>query len=218
MKFLKCYSPLMLKLFGNQVIISLLSNMLFGTLNKFPLLLTIGTVLALGVYFYMQHRVVWEYACAETIKHPSLQYHFGSLTGLIVGLGCGLPAFLFNLIPVISPMYITETNNLSGGISYLCYTVSKFFFNGQYVAIMDSIFPTVVTEVVDPVIAHQNATQILQSIPVYLLTIIPLALVCWFSFWLGLKDKTIPALLGIEHLFNRKRKDKKKNTAPTLKK
>ncbi len=218
MKFFKYHTPLMLKLLGNQVIISLLSNMLFGTLNKIPILLTIGTVMALGVYFYMQHRLVWEHACAETLKHPDLQLHVGAFTGFIVGFGCGIPAFIINLIPVLSPMYITETNNLSGGISYLCYAIGKFFFNGQYVAIMDSFFPTVVTKVADEAIGRQNATNIINSIPFYLLTILPLALVCWFSFWLGLKDKTIPAWLGIEHLFNRKKKEKQKENAPTLKK
>lgn len=218
MRFLKYYTPLMVKLLGNQIIISLLSNMLFGTLNQYPLLLTIGTVMALGVYFYMQHRVVWEHACAETLKHPELQMHLGPITGLLVGFGSGIPAFLINLVPVLFPMYVNELGNLSGGFSYLCYVLSKFLFNGQYVAILDSIFPTVVFDTKDAVLGAQNGANIIASIPFYLLTILPLALVCWFSYWLGLKDKTIPGWLGIEHLFRRQSKEKKKDSRPSIKK
>lgn len=216
MRFLKYYTPLMFKLLGTQIIISLLSNMLYGTLYDFPVLLIIGTVMALGIYFYMQYRAVWEHACKETMKHPDLQMHIGPVTGLLVGLGSGIPAFIINLIPTLLPMHVTELGELSGGISQLCYSVGKFFFNGQYVAIIHSFFPLQVFDVQNEVLAAQNGANIVASVPYYLFTILPVALISWFAYWLGLKDKTLAAFFHMEHLFTNKKKEKA--TPPTLKK
>ena len=190
--------------------------MLYGTLYDIPILLTIGMVLALGIYFYMQYRVVWEHTCREAVRPKEQQVHFGSVTGLMIGLFASLPSFLINLVPVLSPMHVTELGGLSGGLSQLCYTVGKFFFNGQYIAVIQSFFPMQILEVQNTALAAQNAAAIIASVPYYLLTALPLMLVTWFAFWLGLKDRTIPSLLGIEHLFVTKKK--KENRAPTLKK
>ena len=215
MKLFKYHLPLMFKLLGNQIIISLLSNMLYGTLYDIPVLLSIGTVLALGIYLYMQFHIVWEHACKETMKHPELQNHVGSATGLLIGFGSSIPALVFNLIPTVFPMHVTELGELSGGISQLFYTLSKFFFNGQYVAIISSFFPIQIIDVQNNVIAAQNGANIVASVPYYTLTIIPVILICWFAYWLGLKDKSILGWLGIEHLFQKKEKN---NQKPTLKK
>ena len=214
MKFLKYYLPLMLKLFGTQIIISLLSNMLFGTLSDLPILLSIGTVCALFVYFYLQYRTVWEHTCNETMKPAEEQHHRGAISGLYIGLCNGLPAFIFNLIPVLFPMHVTENGDLSGGIGKLCYTLAKFFFNGQYVAILHGFFPTKVLTVSDPVLAAENAHSILASIPWYLPTFLPLALVTWFAFWLGLKDRSLSQALGIE---TKPKKKKERKDPPKLK-
>ena len=216
MKFLKPHLSVMLKLFGNQIIISLLSNMLYGTLYDIPILLTIGMVLALGIYYYMQYRVIWEHACRESIRPREQQQHIGPVTGLVVALCASLPSLIVNLVPVLSPMHVTELGGLSGGLPQLCYTLGKFFFNGQYIAIIQSFFPMQILDVQNTALAAQNAASIIASVPYYLLTVLPLMLVGWFAYWLGLKDRTIPALLGIEHLFVAKKK--KETQAPTLKK
>ncbi len=220
MRFFKYYLPLIFKLIGTQMIISLLSMMLYGTLSDIPVLLIIGMTLALCIYYYLQHRTVWEHACKESMKHPDLQMHIGPVTGLLVGLASGIPAFLLNLVPVIWPMTIistgTNAGDISTGFSYLCYTIGKFLFNGQYIAIIHSFFPLVEVETKGGEVVAQNGANILASVPYYLLTILPVAFICWFSYWLGLKDKTILGWLKLDHLFQAN--PKKKEDRPAMKK
>ncbi len=207
MDFLKYYLPLMLQLFGTQIIISLLSGMLYTTLFDYPVLLVIATVLALGIYFYLQYRTVWEHTCRESLRLPEKQHHIGHISGLIIGLCAGLPAFVFNLIPALF-LRATDTFEFSGGFPYISYVIAKLLFNGQYLSIINAFF--------DPTLGDA-ATKIqtnIASLPYYLLTILPLAFVTWFAFWLGLKDKSLSSLLGIQV----KTKKDKGEQKPILKK
>lgn len=200
MKFFQTLShfrPVMVRLLTTQIILSLLSNMLYVTLSDIPVLLFIGTLFALGIYFYLIYLTVWEEGCHEVLRKPEEQCHVGHVTGLMIGFFSALPGFLCTLIPVLFPIAVSVEGTL-GGVSNVFHIISKFFFNGEYLAVLSAAFPLQETSVVNTEIALANAKVILASLPFYLLCIIPTCLISWFAFWVGLKNRTLASLLGIE--------------------
>ena len=174
MNFWKRNLPIMGKLLGTQIVMSMLGKMLYLAVSEIVPLLMIGIACSIGIYFYMVYDIIWKAGCEEALRTPDEQTNFGSLTGAVIAAGAAAPGFLLSLVPVLFPLTANGAGNPTGW-NYVIYVISEFFFNGCYGGLIRVLFPLTQTATANYELALSNIAVMNASMPYYLISIVPVS-------------------------------------------
>lgn len=200
MKFLKKNSYLMFKIFGTQFAMSILGTMLYVAVADFALLVIIGTVCTVFTYWFLVYRTMWEEGAREGLRSKAEQTNFGPLSGTVIALIAGVLGILTAAVPLIFPLRLSETGEIANSFSKVCYLFSRFFFNGQYTGILQSVFPTLET-----MTTAERFANIKSQLPWTLVSVLPAIVAATSGYAIGLKNKSIAGIFGFD--VNRKKRD-----------
>ena len=173
MYFFKTNYSMILKTIVFQIILSWFGMMLFVATSESPALAVIGSVLAIGSYFFIMYDQFWAIGAKNAIKKQSY-----TLQAFIAAVLAYLPAMILVVILLISPAY-DATGEATG--SFVFFSVLKSMFMGIFSSLM---------KVMNVALKDQNlyfAFATLMGI-----------FSCFFGYVMGNKEIKITALMGFK--------------------
>ncbi len=188
MSFWKRNLPIVGKLVGTQIILSMLGKMVYLAVSEITFLLVVGIVTSIGLFYYLIYDIIWKAGCDEALRTPDERTNIGPVTGAILGFCGALPGFVLSLVPVLFPLTPNAVGNPTGW-NYVIYVITEFFFNGVYGGLIRVLFPVHVIANADYEVALSNIAIYNASMPYYLISIVPVTLIGLVAYSYGLKDK-----------------------------
>jgi len=117
------------------------------------------------------------------VRREDAKLGSGAFTGLLITLFASVPALVFNLICVFSPMVLDLDGNIISSLSYVSFLLIKLLFSGTFVGVIQSVLPT-----------ELEPLNVLAQPPYYLLTLLPAILAGFGGYLWGLKDRKLSEL------------------------
>lgn len=191
MNFFKEHTFDMVKLFLNQIGVTVFATVLTIATRANPSLLFWSSVLSLGLYLFLQYCLCWEVGARDKIKIDGGRMEEMSGKGLLLALGANIFNILLSLL--IGLGFLIDTK-WSESVAAVC-NVFLRLFNGMYQGFIKIIG--------DAVNKTESVNSIYESLSPevtwwwFLVAIIPVILVCGLGYLLGSKNIRILGKLGI---------------------
>ncbi len=197
MKFLKENSYDIVKLFINQIGISIFSIMLYsavGTLSDNLAFEIVVSVFATLFYFALIYTASWDFGASDKVRIETGRISSVPAKGAIVALIANAPNIIIAICAIIGKLIVYLGGPASADILWLVCNILIRFIAGMYLGIVRGVFSFLPST--------DSLTYILEGIG---FTVMPLisVLVCHFGYTLGTKNFRILALFGINQSSNK---------------
>lgn len=182
--FLKEHSFDMVKLFLNQIVMSVFGIMLWmAALANKPLLLA-ASIFSVLFYLFINYSSLWELGAKDKIRVDAGRLTAMPKKGVYIALGAALPNIILTILIGIGVVIDTAASQTMGTI---CNVIVRLV-NGMYLGIIDCIKAAVFED-----------TPLLSDIWWwYFIINIPALFVGWLAYFLGSKNIRIGAFFGIK--------------------
>lgn len=173
-EFFNKYSYSMVKMFVNQIAISIFGLMLsMATTNaKSTVLSIVVSAFAILFYLFLLYTLVWEIGAKDKISVDTGKKQYKPMTGLWMSLIANIPNLLFALIFAVSQPFINNAGvaKFSGVISFISNILQGMYFG----TISSIVFP--------------SGKLLSQMWWTYFIIVIPALLTSFLAYFLGHKD------------------------------
>ncbi len=183
-KFLKEQSYNMVKLFLNQIALTVFGMILTIATSKNASLLLAASIFSILFFLTLNYFLCWEIGAKDKIRVDAGRLESMPSKGLIISLGANIPNLLLAVIMGIGIMTNTEIGH---SISAYCYAIA-FLLNSMYEGVIKSL----------GLVGASNWW-------VYILITLPSLFICWLAYLLGSKNIRILGLLGFKPKTNKKK-------------
>ncbi len=181
-QFLKDNSYNMVKLFINQVVMTMFGTMLAIATSKNHSLLLAASIFSVLFYLYLIYMQVWELGAKDKIRVDAGHQEAMPLKGLYLLIGANLPNLLLAVLMGIGVMIDAEWAN---SMAAVCNAIARLL-NGMYLGVINA------AEDLFAVTDFRNMWWW------FFVIILPALFMGWLSYHFGAKDITIAGLLGIK--------------------
>ncbi len=190
--FFKRYSYNSVKLFVNQVAISLLGAGLALATSQNDTLLTVTSVFAIVFYLFLVYVDIWQVGAKDRISIDVNKMTYKPLTGLIIALFANIINFIIAIFMIVGlTMGITDqTAGTIGGIA----RVVALFLEGMYQGVMAVI--------------KIGGVQIHSFWPTYFIIIIPALATSTLAYIFGHHDMRLTTMMIVKNPEERLKKSK----------
>ena len=173
-EFFNKYSYSMVKMFVNQIAISIFGLMLsMATTNaKSTVLSIVVSAFAILFYLFLLYTLVWEIGAKDKISVDTGKKEYKPMTGLWMSLVANIPNLLFALIFAVSQPFVSNVGvaKFCGVISFIANVLQGMYFG----TISSIVFP--------------SGKLLSQMWWAYFIIVIPALLTSFLAYFLGHKD------------------------------
>ncbi len=186
--FFKEHSFNMVKLFLNQIVMSVFGIMLWmAVLANKPVLLA-ASIFSVLFYLFINYSALWELGAKDKIRVDAGRLAAMPQKGIYIALGAAVPNVILTLLIGIGVVIDTAASQSVGTI---CNVIVRLI-NGMYLGIIDCTKAAVF-----------EGTPLLSDIWWwYFIINIPALFVGWLAYFLGSKNIRIGAFFGIKQKAN----------------
>ena len=131
--FFKRYSYSSVKLFVNQVAISLLGAGLALATSKNDTLVAVTSIFAIVFYLFLVYTDIWQIGAKDRISIDVNKMAYKPFTGLIIALFANIINFIIAILMIVG-LTIGSTNQTAGAIGAIA-KIASLFFEGMYTGI-----------------------------------------------------------------------------------
>ena len=184
--FLKENSYSMVRMFINQIGMTVFGTMLALATASNSTLLLASSIFSILFYLFLLYSMGWEIGAKDKIRIDGGRMKPFPTKGLLIALGANLPNILLALLMGIGAMINTATQaEWAGSMSVICNAIARLI-EGMYLGVI---------KILEDVI-YVNPT-ILDVWWWFLVITIPALLAGWISYLLGSRNIRILGLFGI---------------------
>lgn len=172
-------SSLIFKTFLYQIVMSLFGMMMFGAVQKVPLINIIGSAIIIFFFHYIMVSQMYRAGsknCESDCAHKLSSFAWA---GFLFALIAFIPTILMSTYSLFFPPF-SELGEKTNGYPYLNYLLNKTFFQGMYASVFQWFAPTSGTYD-----AVGNANSILIQVKIFAFTAIPGILSSGFGYLAG---------------------------------
>lgn len=181
--FFKENSYSMVKLFLNQVGMTVFGTMVcMATQNNKALLIGSG-ILSIGMFLFLNYTVGWEIGAKDKIRIDGKRLKPFPLKGMLIALFANIPNILLALL--IGGGALIDTAE-SQGVAVICNFITRFL-NGMYLGIFKLVEH----------FFYGGPAPLIDIWWWFIVITLPAIFVGWLSYLLGSKGVRITAMLGI---------------------
>ncbi len=182
--FFKEHSYSMVKLFLNQIVMSVFGTILcISTSSNTPLLVASG-ILSICMLLFIDYTFIWEIGAKDKIRIDGNRLKPMPTKGLFIGICGNIPNIILTLLIGIGAIL----NSAAGqSIAVVCDPIMRLI-NGMYLG----IFVTVYNKI------YPAGTELINYWWWYFIIMLPVILTCFLAYYLGSKGIRISALLGLK--------------------
>ncbi|MBQ8552265.1 MAG: hypothetical protein IJ428_05580 [Clostridia bacterium] len=182
--FLKEHSYNMVKLFLNQIGLTVFGTMLCISTQNNPPLLIGSSILAIGMMLFIDYTVGWEIGAKDKIRIDGGRLKPMPIKGMLIALGANIPNFILALLIGIGAMIDTAS---SQSVAVVCNFIIRLL-NGMYLG----IFKTVEN------FFYGGPAPLIDVWWWFIVITLPAIFVGWLSYFLGSKNIRIAGIFGIK--------------------
>ena len=189
MRFVKENSYEIVRLMLNQFAMAVFGLVLtfatrMATDGAFTTLTLAASLLSIGLYLYVLYATVQELGAKDKIRIDGGRAKADKLRGMKLMLWAQIPNFIMLFFMLLGYLlfYVFTTNAAGGGMLAIT-NVLMYFFQSMYNGLIGAFVGT-----------EESSRNYLMSFLLYLFSVVPGILVCYGSYIMGLKDKTLSSL------------------------
>jgi hypothetical protein len=184
--FLKENSYSMVKMFVNQIAMTVFGTMLALATAGNPTLLLCSSIFAILFYLFLVYSVGWEIGAKDKIRIDGGRMREFPAKGFLIALGANLPNLLLALLMGIGALISTATGaEWAGSMSVVCNAIARLI-EGMYLGVI---------KVLEDMLPAGHS--ILSVWWWFLLLPVPAIFTGWLSYFLGSRNIRILGLFGI---------------------
>lgn len=181
--FIKENSYNMVKMFLNQIAMTVFGTMLAIATRSNDTLLLATSIFSILFYLFLVYNFGWEIGAKDKIKIDGGRMRPFPTEGLLITLGANIPNLLLALLMGLGVLIGTEW---AGNMSVICNAIARLI-EGMYLGTISTLEHTLYAE------AHISDVWWW-----FIVITLPAILTGWFSYYMGSHDKRISSFFGIK--------------------
>ncbi len=191
--FFKEHSFDMVKLFLNQIAMTVFATMLTLAAVKNPTLSLAVSIFSVLFYLFINYSAVWEIGAKDKIRIDAGRIAPMPTKGMYIALGAALPNILLTILIGVGLLFDTV-----GGqkLSLACNVIMRLT-NGTYLGILDSIEAAL----------FADTARLADMWWWFFVINVPAIITAWIAYILGSKNINIASVLGIKSKADAKKKN-----------
>lgn len=183
-QFIKDNSYNMVKMFLDQIALTIFGTMLAIATSKSVGMLLASSIFATLFYLVILYSVGWEIGARDKLKIDGGRIRPMPLKGFYIALGANVPNLLLAFLMGFGILVNTEWG---GNISIVCNAVARLA-EGMYLGIINVLEKSIFTQA--------SITDVWWW---FIVITLPAMFTGWFSYYMGSNDKRIASVFGIKH-------------------
>ncbi len=191
MRFFVSHSYEVIRLFLNQIAMSVFGLILFGAAlglsdNRSGVWTVLASVFAVAFYLYILFATVRDLGAKDNVKVESGREKYDSLKGIKLGLWAQVPNLLLVLLLWVGILIsVCGAERVGDSVFALSYIAVHSFLQAVYIGIVDVILPDVLS----------NRGEMALAALVMLITSIPAIVACWLGYLAGVggRESAVPS-------------------------
>ncbi len=182
--FLKEHSYNMVKLFLNQIALTVFGTVLCISTQNYPVLLIATSILAIGMLLFIDYTACWELGAKDKIRIDGGRLKPMPTKGMLIAIGANVPNFILALLIGIGAMIDTAK---SQSVAVVCNFITRLL-NGMYLG----IFKTVES------FFYGGPAPLIKVWWWFIVITLPAIFTGWLGYYLGSKNIRILEIFGVK--------------------
>lgn len=191
MNFFKNYSYSIVKLFLNQIGMTVFGTVLTIATRNNPSLLLASGILSIGLYIFLAYSVCWEIGAKDKIKIDGGRLEPFPARGFIIAFIANIPNILLSLLVGLGLLINSDWSNTMAGICNIIVRLLNGMYQGVIKLIGDGISKNAVPG------AMYESTPIEMTWWWFIIATLPVIIVGGLAYFLGSKNISLSKKLGI---------------------